>query len=282
MIPGVLGSQIWASPWQTRLVLTNRYRSRPVLQTLLVAASLFGLGCGTAAVAEANMSTALFRAKIKGTQINTWNANYKSSERCYPSYSGKGREVIRFRSVGWVPVSVVMYNNARYAAFRKQDWTASFFTPKRFDPPAFRVRGTVTRSSQYRESELPLECAVGDGEGDWEPPKRDCGRKPIRNRTLVAKADVSTGRLTLENVRGLYPSQGAFKNCQIFGWAWPTFLVHDDRHRTAGVDLDVKRTLRNKRFKRLIFIGRGKSRHTMRGVRGNTRIEWTMDLRRVR
>lgn len=253
----------------------------------LLLAALLSITVGLAmkpieADAQRGLPTALFKAKIKGTQINNWNASYPGGDRCDPGFSGKGREIIRFRSVGWVPVSVVMYNNARYAAFRQKDWTAAFYAPKRLDPPAFRLRGTVTRSSQFREAKAPPECAVADGIGDWTPPKRDCGRKAIRNRTLLAKADVTTGRLALENVRTLYPSYGDFKNCKIFGWAWPTFMVHDDRHRTAGVDLDVKRTLRNKKFKKLIFIGRGKSRHTMKGVRGNTRIEWSMDMRRVR
>lgn len=257
-------------------------RRRSVAAISLALFAMLGYIALNPSGADANLPTALFKAKIKGTQINNWKANYSGSDKCDPSFIGRGREVIRFRSVGWVPVRVVMYNNARFAAFRKKDWTAAFYVPRRFDPPAFRLRGTVTRSSRFRQGKTPLECAVADGTGEWTPPKRDCGRKAIRNRYLVAKADITSGRLSLENVRTLYPSYGDFKNCKIFGWSWPTFLVHDDRHRTAGVDLDVKRTLRNKRFKNLIFIGRGKSRHTMKGVNGNTRIEWSMQMRRVR
>lgn len=248
---------------------------------LLATIAIVGLHPASAE-AQRGLPTALFKAKIKGTQINDWIANAPGGGKCDPGFSGKGREVIRFRSVGWTPIRVVMYNNARYAAFRKQDWTAAFYVPRRFDPPAFKLRGTVTRSSLFNGGQSPPECAVADGTGEWTHPKRDCGRKPIRNRTLVAKADITSGRLSLENVRTLYPSYGDFKNCKIFGWSWPTFMVNDDKEGKAGVDLDVKRTLRNKRFKKLIFIGRGKSRHTMTGVKGNTRIEWSMDMRRVR
>lgn len=261
---------------------------RVYLSRAVVASILAGVLAAAAFIAisppaaNANLPTALFKAKIKGTQINDWTANYSGRSVCEPGFGGKGREVIRFRSIGWTPVRVIMYNNARYAAFRDQEWTASFYTPKRIDPPPFRLRGTVTRSSQFTGGMSPPECAVADGTGEWKPPKRDCGRKTIKNRTLLAKTNITTGWLSLESVRTPFPSYGGYENCKIFGWAWPTFMVHDDKNGTAGVDLDVKRTLRNKKFKKLIFIGRGKSRHTQQGIKGNTRIEWSMDMRRVR
>lgn len=262
-------------------LMSNRVVTGCLAAVAVLLAAVAMLAMGPIA-AEAKTEVALFKAKIKGTQINNWKANYGGGGKCEPAFAGKGREVIRFRSAGWTQISVTMFENARLGAFGKKDWTALFYARKRFDPPAFRLKGTVTRSGHLKGGGSPPECAVAVGDGTWTPPKRDCGRKPIKNRSLLAKVDSSTGWLSLENVRTLYPSYGDYKNCKVFGWAWPTFMVHDDKHRTAGVSLDVKRTLRNKKLKNLIFIGRGKSRHTMQGIGGNTRIEWSMTLKRVR
>jgi len=241
-------------------------RSLPVATALL--ASLAVASPASATLLSGGNSDAYFKATVKGVQTTTWSEDHKPQFKCDSASQGSGKETVKFASTKAVVLRAFRFNKGPVMWLRGKGHA---------DLP---TKGYVERNGTRTLAPATPECAVGDGDGTYTPPKSDCGRKPIASMPLrVAYDALNKNRITLSNAT--IPKAPIFQQCPLGGQGWPGILSSDAKKRTAGEALPLK-DLYDKRQGKTIVIGRGAVSSSSNGYASSTKITWTLTLTRLK
>jgi hypothetical protein len=215
----------------------------------------------------------VFRVWLSAYQTVRWS-HFSSSDECSGSSSGHGFEKMYLR---------VPRRKMKLSAFGENRLEAMIL-------PQLKSRGWVKRQGKYEYTPNPApapDCEFADGGGDYVPPKPDCGRKSFKG--LPVSMVALDGYFSLES-RDPPSSNGfRYRNCpRLSLTGWPKLL---DK-KTNGKPVQSKfpgRLIFNPKFNRktgawsrVTIIGKGTRKYRTMTGSSQIRIEWTLNLKRLR
>jgi hypothetical protein len=231
-------------------------RSSALPRVLLALAAALPLTGGSASAA-----TARFRASIEGAQTIRWTVEPQDGpSACGGTYSGSGRETIRFRSIRPQRVTVRMAGRGVPAWVIARRWA-------RLD-----TRGRVNRAGTLTLNPNGRPCGDGGGGEPAPPPAPDCG---IRRFTLLPLMPVPINRNRITIDVGDPAPLSPFRNCPVYGPGFPELLAPVPARLPA-------RELFDRSIGKEIVLGRGHRHETAAGITVDTRLRWSLTLERIR
>ena len=241
---------------------------KTVLTAALIAGAVLVPGTALATTPGPKVSEAFFKVRVEGVQTTTWTANHTPMFRCDSPYTGSGSERVTFESTRAVKVRAFRLGRGPVYLVRGRGLAV------------LPTSGYVRRSGTINRDPPTPECAVGDGDGNSQPPPSDCGRKRIASLPLrIAYDALKADRMTLS--RSTQPGGPVFQQCPLIGDGWPDVLSRDDRKRTAGEELP-RGDLFDRSQGKIILLGKGTVRSNAFGDSSTTKIRWDLTLTRVR
>jgi hypothetical protein len=215
----------------------------------------------TGFASDASGRTAHFRASLEGVQTIRWTVEPQDGPSvCGGTYSGRGHETIRFRSIKPQRVTV------RVARRGVPSWTIG----RRW--ARLDTRGRVSRAGDVTFHPNGMPC--GDGGGGEPPPapKPDCG---TRKFTLLPLLPIPPSRNTVSLDVGDPAPLPPFRNCPVYGPGFPELLA------PVTTRLPVRELL-DRSIGKEIVLGRGRRHESAAGITVHTRLRWTLTLERIR
>ena len=232
------------------------------------------VGLTAAAPASAALKTAVFKATLSGSQTTTWH--YEDTDDpddpCDSASTGDGSQMIRFATEGPVRITAMKgrMTNRRTMVV-----------------PFLEGRATIDREGDYAVANTPYDedaCGPAIADGDGTPPEddfKDCGERPVGitmslTHNMVEPAIPAPKQAMWLN-GDLDPWLG-YVNCPwwIGGGEGP-----DEYSLIESFEPFKDARLYDKRRKRITIAGHRVVNHTAANFRGQTRITWTLRLKRV-
>jgi hypothetical protein len=242
------------------------------LSLALIAAMLCCLALvspASATLLKGQSRDAYFKVTVKGVQTTNWTENHQPQFKCDYTSTGSGKEKVVFKSRKAVVIRAFQFMGKGPVLFVRGKGQADLPT-----------RGYVERQGTRALAPASPECAVGDGDGSYTPPKPDCGRKTISSLPLRLAYDaLNKNRITLSTYTS--PKAPVFQQCPLSGIGWSTILSSDDHKRTAGQSLPVK-DLYDRRQGKMIVLGKGAAVTNSGGTAATTKINWELTLTRLK
>ena len=233
----------------------------PLLACLAVAAP-----AGAATTPTPDVRSATFDVKLKGVEKTSAELHHIPEGGCDWAVDDFGSETYTFRS-----------RKLRVRLIKIDD----FLQLRTLDlkEPVLKLGGTLERTYEDNHGPIPV-CSYGDGTGTGGPePDPDCRKIDVKNEVSMGLLTTATDFLALSD-----SDDGSFKdpyvNCKrMVSDQYPAVMAFGDGGKRIGGRVSWKQLVGQKVTR---VRASGSKDHTGPDTKGQTTIEWTMTLTKVK